>query len=586
MGKAGQRSMRLINSAAMKAGKGLDRLGNRYSAIGAMASGGAAAKGVVKMQRRIKMLGIQAKKSTKEMAGFRDEIFQTANMKDIKINPNQLLDAVDKIVEKTGDLDFARKNLRNIGLAVRASNSEGSDIGALMADLMQKFGIKDSKTIFSSIDLLINQGKAGAFTLQNLASQGERVTAAYAVTGRTGVEAVREMGAALQMMKQGTGSAEQAATALEAFLRTLNNAQKRKLLTKAGINLIDPDDPDRMRSITAIMKDLIKATAGDVVKLSTIFDAEAMRALNAIATQFKQTGGFADIDNFMAQSADGSTLLKDAADATDELDAALTGLGNTFKKYSFDKMNGPIKDLAQAINSIDSTKLEALLDAGIKGAVFLAGAVVARKVLSGGVSIARGLRKTKGAAGLAGKLVPQPVFVVNFPRSLGGSANYTGGGGGKGAGKAVGRAGRLARLGSKFSKVGRVAGRAALPIMVVTSLADIGLSHMSGDKSRVGGAYGRLGGGLAGAAVGAAAGSVVPIIGTAVGAILGGILGSFGGGSLGEILGRKDTASVDTGGTLHLKIDQEGNTSVVSSKTNDGRMNYEVDSGLLMGGAL
>ena len=585
MGKRGQKAMRMINSSALSAGRGLNRLGNRYSGVITAAVGGAAARNVMRMQRRLKTLEIQANKSADQMGGLREELFRTANMGDIKINPNELLDAIDKVVEKTGDLELAQRNMRNIGLSIRASGAAGGDIGALIADLSQKFEIKNDQTIFSTLDLLINQGKAGAFTLQNLATQGERVTAAYAATGRVGIPAVREMGAALQMIKQGTGSPEQAATAFEALLRTLNDAQKRKLLTKAGIRLMDPDDPNKLRSVTEIMKDIVKVTNGDLVKLSTIFDAEAMRALNAVATQFKQTGAFGDLDNFLNQSSDGASLLKDAANATDEMDAALESLGNTLKKYAFDKMSGPIKDLAQAINSIDPSKMEALLDAGIKGATFLAGAIVARKVLGAGVGIASGLKKTKGAAEtLAGKLVPQPVFVVNFPRSLGGKgAGYMGGGGKAGvAGKAAGRAGRLARFGSK---AGGILGKAALPIMVVSSAADIGMAALSGERSQMGGAVGRLGGGLAGAGIGAAAGSIVPVIGTAIGAAIGGVLGALGGGSLGEALARKDSASVDTGGTLHIKIDSEGQPQVTGSRTNDQRMNYEVDTGLVMGGA-
>jgi phage tail tape-measure protein len=120
--------------------------------------------------------------------------------------------------------------------------------------------------------------------------------------------------------------------------------------------------------------------------------------------------------------------------------------------------------------------------------------------------------------------------------------------------------------------------------MVVASAADIGSAALSGNGEQVGGAVGRLGGGLAGAALGAAAGSVVPVFGTAIGAAIGGVLGSLTGGSLGEALARKEASSIDTGGTLHIRIDNEGQPHVKSSSTNDARMNFDVDTGLLMGG--
>lgn len=42
---------------------------------------------------------------------------------------------------------------------------------------------------------------------------------------------------------------------------------------------------------------------------------------------------------------------------------------------------------------------------------------------------------------------------------------------------------------------------------------------------------------------------------------------------------------VDTGGTLNIKIDGQGNPSVLRAEPNDPRMGYTVDSGILMGGA-
>jgi len=41
---------------------------------------------------------------------------------------------------------------------------------------------------------------------------------------------------------------------------------------------------------------------------------------------------------------------------------------------------------------------------------------------------------------------------------------------------------------------------------------------------------------------------------------------------------------IDTGGTLHIQIDADGQPRVVSATPNDQRINYSVDTGLLMGG--
>jgi tape measure domain-containing protein len=50
-------------------------------------------------------------------------------------------------------------------------------------------------------------------------------------------------------------------------------------------------------------------------------------------------------------------------------------------------------------------------------------------------------------------------------------------------------------------------------------------------------------------------------------------------------LARREADKVDVGGLLHIKIDQDGQAKVTSMKTNDPRMNYNVDAGLTMPGA-
>ncbi len=57
--------------------------------------------------------------------------------------------------------------------------------------------------------------------------------------------------------------------------------------------------------------------------------------------------------------------------------------------------------------------------------------------------------------------------------------------------------------------------------------------------------------------------------------------------AIGTALGSRLVAAqqqIDTGGTLHIKIDQDSKVRVLEAKTNDVRQNYEVDTGLLMGG--
>jgi len=563
----------VLRAAGVKAGDAIDRIGNRWVALAAGAGAAGTLRYLGNLDQRLRALGVQANAPVERIEALKDRIFEVANAPDIRVDPAQLLDAVDKIVEKTGNLDLAEANLENIGLAMRAASAEGVNVGAMIADLDEKFRIDGPEQMRATLDALVNQGKEGAFTLQNLATQGERVTAAYGQFGRTGPQAAREMGAALQLIRKGTGSAEQAATALEAVVRTLNDAQKSKMLTGAGIKLIDPADPNRMRSILSIMEDIIRATNGDVRKISSVFDAEAMRAFSAAIVEFKQTGGLASIDTYMSVNSDGVSLLGDAKRNAEGFTAAVQSLRNSAQAYAETNLAGTVQDLASAIDQLDPSTVNAVMDAIAKGALAAAGLFAVTKAVRGVRAVLGGVRALRGAgagAAAAGAVAAgaMPVIVTNWPAGFGAGQAFRGGGrsrrGAKaGAGRALatladnaagrgfdmakvpaavaGKPGFLARLmgggftkGSGFlAKLFRggksIAGKVALPLTAALSAVDIGMALAEGDYEGAAGAGGALGGALAGGALGATVGSVVPGVGTAVGGIAGSVIGGIGG---------------------------------------------------------
>lgn len=277
MGQTGSRSMMMFSKSLTAVDALSGHLSDRYAAIITGATTAYAIKNAANLELRLTRLGIQAEISQKQVNDLNNEIYRISQLRDININPNELLSAVEKIVSKTGNLEFAQNNLKNLAYTISATGAAGNDVGAMAADLFEKFNIKDANQMIATLGMLVNQGKAGAFELRDLATQGERVTAAYGQMGRTGVKAAAEMGAMLQMARKAAGSPEQAATALEAFIRNLNAVEKRSMLQKAGIQLIDPEDPKRMRSAVEIAKDLIKLTKGDVSKIGRVIDAEGIR---------------------------------------------------------------------------------------------------------------------------------------------------------------------------------------------------------------------------------------------------------------------------------------------------------------------
>ena len=586
LARSGQRDMGLLSRSAQAAGRGLDSLGNRYTALFSGAAGAGAAKMVMDLQRRFTRLGIQADVADSEMRDLKKSIYEVGQAPDIRVDPGEITSAIESIVEKTGDLKFAQENIRNIGLAIQATGAQGKDIGELFAEF-QKQGTKAPEAVMRAMDTLNVQGKAGAFTLQNLAGLGPRLFTAYAAVGRMGEQANREMGAAAQVIRMGVGSSEQATTAFEALLRTFSDAEKVKKLTAAGITLFDPEKLKKgervLRPVNELMKEITLRTKGDMVKLSSLgFDAEAIRAFNQVVSEFKSTGGFASLDKFMAVQGDGSATLKDSARAAKDAAGALTNLLTVWKSFADDQLSGPIQAAADALNALGPENTGRIIK-GIAGVgVALGGLVLARKAWVGGKGLYDFFKggAGKAAGGLAGGITgPIPVYVVNGPGAAGGA-----GGIGEGLAKTGNRAGKLAGA-------AKVAGRIGTGLAIAGTAVEVGSAWM-GDGSTaekatttakgLGGLAGMWGGAKLGAAIGTA---ITPGLGTAVGGLIGSIAGYFGGRFAGEDLAKsftpEDIANAVNSKEAHLSIEVTGPATVRDLRTSG--FTADVDTGLYMG---
>lgn len=432
MSSQGSRHLLTLKATADASGRSLDLIGNRYSAFLSGGGLGLAMRSVGLFETRLTRLGIAGKIGDDQLRGLKNRLFEISQEKGIRVDPSETLAAIEAIVEKTGDLQFAEDNIRNIGMAISATGASGMDVGGMMAEF-QKMGIKGSQDVLRAIDVLNVQGKEGAFTLENLAALGPRVISAYTASGRGGVQSLREMGAALQMIRQGTGSSEMAASAFEATMRTLTDPQKiKQLKALSGIDVFDAkklaEGHRVLRPINELMTEIIQKTKGDVTKLGLIFDAEAMRAFNAAAGEFQRTGKLEALDRYFRVTADGVQTMEDSQRAAKTYAGAVNALGAAWNQFADSNLAGPVQGLADAINSVEPNSVQRWLSIARNMALMIGGLVLLQKV--------KGLFSGGGAAGVggAGGPAPIPVYVVNGPGMPG-----TGPGGAAGGGSRIAR---------------------------------------------------------------------------------------------------------------------------------------------------
>ncbi len=457
----GQRRIGQLGRTIALAGRGIDRLGNRYTAFATGAAGVGTVRSLLSLEERMTRLGIQANVGAGDIKALTQEIFDVAQAPDIRVDPSELTSAIEEVVEKTGDLDFARENIRNLAAAISATGAEGGSIGGISAEF-QKMGIVARDDVAEALDILTVQGKEGAFTLQNLAALGPRVVTAYTAMGREGVPAIREMGAALQVIRQGTGNAEQASTAFEALLRVLTDSKKRAELAGAGIQIFDADalkeGREVLRPINELLVEIVTAANGRKSVLQAFAGDEGGRAFNAIVGEFNRTGSIESIAKFYSVQADGKTILEDSARAAETGAGAMRALKAEWMELANNNLAQPLADVVKLFNSLDGETIQTTMKTLVAGAGAMIAMSAAGKVfrgvtgaarlirgapraVSGAARVVRGVRSggkisrvvsgaaraTRGARGgivgaVASAAAGTPVFVTNWPGALGSTA--------------------------------------------------------------------------------------------------------------------------------------------------------------------
>lgn len=276
-----------------------DGIGRRFLSVaqGATLAGAAIAGVAVRDNMRLNetstRLAISARDSGGKMMDPRAlaKEFQDVATSTPGVKANEVADAAGRFAALTGDLDTARKSLKTFATIASATGSDVGEIAEAAASLSNQLGIKEDSQFKEVFSALIAQGKGGAFELADMAAQFQRLAASGGAFGvEQNVSGVKTLGGFTQIARAGTGSSDQAATAVEAVLTNLK--VKAGDLKKAGVNVYDKSG--KTRNLTDVLVDTISNVGGTNIakknsQLSSLFGAYGGRALNPLVTTFQST---------------------------------------------------------------------------------------------------------------------------------------------------------------------------------------------------------------------------------------------------------------------------------------------------------
>lgn len=343
--------LKVANKAGYAVGAGVRLAGNVLTSTAAQIAGGVVTARslahVADMDSRYAAFKADANMNKEEAAAFKSRVQNAAGASHVR--EGDVMTLAEVMHAASGNKDFSATALDIFAKAAKASGSGADDMGAL-AGTMLRMGIKDRGEIERSLSGAMTLGDRGGFTLRDFAHHGRGAAAAYAAQGRGGPQAFMELATALQFAKDSTGTSAQAGSSVHALIKELVAKSKKGTRAKNRIKVFD--EQGNMRSVLDIMKDMVKATGGDMKKLKKLgLSEEAQAAVQSMMKQYRETGSFDFMDAYKVTGNEGD-LDRKWRENTDTIDSALTALGNSWAKIMDSLFTAPLKAAARTITGM------------------------------------------------------------------------------------------------------------------------------------------------------------------------------------------------------------------------------------------
>ncbi|KPX42350.1 Prophage PSPPH06, putative tail tape measure domain protein [Pseudomonas savastanoi pv. glycinea] len=370
--------------------------------------------------------------------------------RDTGMERNQVADVVNQLVGAGMELSKALEYAPVAAKFVVGQGSEGTDTAKMINALGQNAKITDAKEMQQALEAIAYQGQAGSFEASDMAKWFPELLANMGSIGITGMDAVTQLGAMLQVQMKTAGSSDEAANNLKNWMGKIGASDTVDAYKKAGIDYegsmqtglqkgmstlessmalaqqyIQKTDPKKAEAMAAATAKISKETdpakakammesLSQALKTGDIFaDMQVKAALTAylqnkqlyndLKSQSRNASGI--LDKNLAERREGSS--QKWAELSQAANDAMRSVGDAIRPAT-DAVAQGLTTVAQGITTV-SDKMPNLA-MGLTGTI---GALLVAKSVFGAFKIGKGLMNlARGSVGGgAGKV--QQVFVTN-----------------------------------------------------------------------------------------------------------------------------------------------------------------------------
>lgn len=152
------------------------------------------------------------------------------------VSHDNVAGGVEKLVAQGMDAKQAGGYAGMLAQVAKATRADMNDLAELTYTLQTKFKLKTEDEIFSAINVLAKAGKLGSYEIKAMAKAFPELGGAAASFGSTGLAGVKEMGALMQVMRAGAGSAGEAETYMRNWFSHMSASGTQEHFGSVGID--------------------------------------------------------------------------------------------------------------------------------------------------------------------------------------------------------------------------------------------------------------------------------------------------------------------------------------------------------------
>lgn len=187
---------------------------------------------------------------------------------------NELQRSIGFLIAAGMDAQTAQASIRTIGRTTTAAGADIEDLSRAAFTLQDSLKINPAG-LQSALDILAVAGKEGNVELKDMAKVLPVLGSSFAAMKMQGAEAAATMGAALEVARKGSASADEAANNMQNFMAKIMSPDTLKKAKKGfGLDLykiITDAQKTGGNPFEAAMQAVMKATAGDQKKIGQLF---------------------------------------------------------------------------------------------------------------------------------------------------------------------------------------------------------------------------------------------------------------------------------------------------------------------------